>query len=80
MAARLNSAGCPGTGLAWPSGWGFQLWPGGKVAGSFGYGPLLGQPVIKPAFPLSGQCAGLISAWRISVCCAAGRGGVTVCS
>lgn len=45
------------------------------MAGSFGYGPLLGQPVIKPAFPLSGQCAGLISAWRISVCCAAGKGG-----
>lgn len=41
------------------------------MAGSFGYGPLLGKPVIKPAFPLSGQCAGLISTLRISVCCAA---------
>lgn len=45
------------------------------MAGSFGYGPLLGKPVIKPAFPLSGQCAGLISTLRISVCCAAGGGG-----
>lgn len=46
------------------------------MAGSFGYGPLLGKPVIKPAFPLSGQCAGLISTLRISVCCAAEGGGL----
>lgn len=38
------------------------------MAGSLGCGPLLGKPVIKQAFPLFEQCAGLISSFRISVC------------
>lgn len=37
------------------------------MAGSLGCGPLLGKPVIKQAFPLFEQCAGLISSFRISV-------------
>lgn len=49
------------------------------MAGSLGCGPLLGKPVIKQASPLSGQCAGLISPFRVFVRCTAERAPHTVC-